>query len=88
MKRKATTRIIAIILAALMVLGGVTILVAVFSGDAGAAEPGGMAIPRTGLKEDWVFYVIGGAVLVAAACMILPRVIKPKPPKNDDDDEF
>ena len=88
MKRNASVRIIAIVLVLLMVLGVVTILFSVFGGSASAAELTGAPIPRTGIKEDWIFYVIGGASLAALACVILPRVIKPKPSKDDDDDEF
>jgi len=85
-RRKTIIRIIAIILTGVMLLSVVTILFSVFSGSAWATQLDS-APPNTGIAEDWIFYVIGVAVLVAVACMILPRVIKKKP-VQDDDDEF
>ncbi|MDR3344510.1 MAG: LPXTG cell wall anchor domain-containing protein [Oscillospiraceae bacterium] len=89
MKKHTTpARIVAIILALLMVLSAAAVVFGVLAGNAGAAELSAAPIPNTGIAEDWIFYVLGGAVLLATACIFLPRVIKKKPPKDDDDDEF
>ncbi|MDR1410059.1 MAG: LPXTG cell wall anchor domain-containing protein [Oscillospiraceae bacterium] len=85
-KRGAGARIVAIILAVLMVLSVAAAVFGVVSGNASATGLTSSAIPHTGIEETWIFYVLGGAVFLAAVCIILPRVIKKKPPIEDDDE--
>ncbi|MDR0883075.1 MAG: LPXTG cell wall anchor domain-containing protein [Oscillospiraceae bacterium] len=92
MKRQGgAVRIVAIILVALMVLSAAAVALTVFSGGASAAQVSVSTtpIPNTGFADDWMLYLLGGAVLLAIGCVVLPRVLKKKLPQElDDDDDF
>ena len=50
-------------------------------------ENGISNLPATGFSDDWVFYVAGGAVLLLLVCILVPRLLPTKLPK-DEDNEF
>lgn len=74
-KRNLFVRITAIVLCAIMVLGVVTAALYAF-----AAEPAAQAANvDTGSPDNtWVIVAVVAAILVVAACIVVPRVGKKK----------
>lgn len=74
-KRNLFIRITAIVLCAIMILSVVTAALYVF-----AAEPTATAaVVETGSADNtWVIIAVVAAVLVVAACIVVPRLSKKK----------
>lgn len=74
-KRNLFIRITAIVLCAIMILSVVTAALYVF-----AAEPTATAVAaETGSADNtWVIIAVVAAVLVVAACIVVPRLSKKK----------
>ena len=76
---KKMVKVICLVLAALMLLSGVTVLIQVFAADAAAISA--TVTPKTGENDmDTIVPIalIAAAVLAIAACLILPKIKKKK----------
>ena len=73
-KRNLFVRITAIVLCAIMILGVFTVALYAF-----AAEPEAAVIAETGSPDNtWIIVAVVAAILVVAACVVVPRVSKKK----------
>lgn len=83
-KRKLITRIIAIVLCALLVLGIVTVAIYAFAASPEAA----LAAPETGSNDKIAIFGVVAAVAVIAAvvCIVTSSRTKKKAPKQDKKD--
>ena len=74
-KRNLFVRITAIVLCAIMILGVFTVALYAFAADPTAQAA---AVETGSPNNTWVVVAVVAAILVIAACIVVPRVSKKK----------